>query len=101
MHRITNAGTDAGSDCAEDDTLLRAGLPAGRVEKTIARSEDTATGDLKTGLIDEQARHQLDGRMSDFVYCIAGPPPTTESVTRMPVVDNQVDIANVHYDRFF
>ena len=75
----------------------------GRYQQTIALSEGKGgeAGSFKSGFIHEHVQADLAGRMKDFTYYVAGPPPMTEAITRMLVIDNQVDIANVHYDRFF
>lgn len=73
----------------------------GRFEQTIALSEGVPNDDYQSGFIHEHVQQILEGRMANFTYYVAGPPPMTEAITRMLVIDNQVDIANVHYDRFF
>lgn len=73
----------------------------GRYSQTIALSEGESGGAYESGFIHEHVQGALEGRMKDFKYYIAGPPPMTEAITRMLVIDNQVDINNVHYDRFF
>lgn len=53
------------------------------------------------GFVHELLGRHMAGDWSAHEYYLAGPPPMTETVVRLLMVDHQVPPAQIHYDRFF
>ncbi len=51
--------------------------------------------------IHELVEKKLGNTMPDYEYYFCGPPPMTEAVQRMVMIDYQVPFKQVHFDRFF
>lgn len=51
--------------------------------------------------IHELAEQTLGDRMMEFEYYFCGPPPLTEAVQRMLMIDHKVPFDRIHFDRFF
>jgi toluene monooxygenase electron transfer component len=87
---------------ADFDDLSSAGS---RLEITqvlsVGESEDARLWSGERGFVHECVGRLLRGRFSDAEFYLAGPPPMVEAVRRMLVLDEQVPIERVHYDRFF
>ncbi len=72
------------------------------IEQNVALSDETVVGDgMFHGMVHQHVAKVLEGQMSDYTFYVAGPPPMTEAVTRLLVMENSVDFDQVHYDRFF
>ena len=57
--------------------------------------------DGATGFVHETACAALADRLSDVEWYCAGPPPMTQALQQVLVVDHLVPVGQVHYDRFF
>lgn len=57
--------------------------------------------DGETGYVHELVRRQLDGRMAEFEFYFAGPPPMTQACQEMLMVGYRVPFEQVHFDRFY
>jgi toluene monooxygenase electron transfer component len=55
----------------------------------------------RTGYIHEVVRSVLDPQFADFEFYLAGPPPMTQAVQQMLMIDYRVPFEQIHYDRFF
>jgi len=82
------------------DPLLRA-----RVVLHTAISDDNAP-DAKNwagerGFVHELVRRTLVDRIPEFDYYFCGPPPMTDAVHRMLLLDYKVSDKQLHFDRFF
>jgi toluene monooxygenase electron transfer component len=53
------------------------------------------------GFVHEQVRRTLADRIKDFEFYFAGPPPMTQTLQEMLMVQYQVPFEQIHYDRFF
>ncbi|MNW14647.1 Toluene-4-monooxygenase electron transfer component [compost metagenome] len=53
------------------------------------------------GFVHELLGRRMAGAWLDHEYYLAGPPPMTETVVRLLMVDHQVPSTQIHYDRFF
>ena len=51
--------------------------------------------------IHELVERTLAGRMQEFEYYFCGPPPMTDAVQRMLMLDHKVPFDQIHFDRFF
>jgi len=51
--------------------------------------------------IHELVEQKLGKTMPDYEYYFCGPPPMTEAVQRLVMIDYQVPFEQVHFDRFF
>lgn len=55
----------------------------------------------ETGWVHEAVGRRLDGRLAEFEYYFAGPPPMTEALQNLLMVGHRVPYAQIHFDRFF
>lgn len=53
------------------------------------------------GYIHETVERILNGRLADYEFYVAGPPPMLQATVQMLVLKHKVDIGRVHFDRFF
>lgn len=53
------------------------------------------------GFVHELLGRRIEGDWTGHEYYLAGPPPMTETVVRLLMVDHHVPPAQIHYDRFF
>jgi len=51
--------------------------------------------------VHELVEQKLGDRMPGFEYYFCGPPPMTEAVQRMLMIDHKVPFEQIHFDRFF
>ncbi|MGQ0696897.1 MAG: 2Fe-2S iron-sulfur cluster-binding protein [Panacagrimonas sp.] len=83
----------------DDDAALR-----GRVSVISAVSEtaDSVAWSGERGFIHEVLRRWLDNgrRARDHEYYFCGPPPMTDAVQRLLMLDLRVPAAQLHFDRF-
>ncbi len=54
-----------------------------------------------TGFVHDRVRDELGGRLSEFEFYFAGPPPMTQALQDLLMVQHRVPFAQIHYDRFF
>jgi toluene monooxygenase electron transfer component len=76
-----------------------------RVVMHTAISDDNAPGanewSGERGFVHELVRKTLGDRIPEFDYYFCGPPPMTDAVHRMLLLDYKVPNAHLHFDRFF
>ena len=88
------------SDLVGDDPLLRE-----RVVVYTAISDDTAPGadqwSGERGFVHELVRRTLGDQIPAFDFYFCGPPPMTDAVHRMLLLDYKVPANQLHFDRFF
>lgn len=53
------------------------------------------------GFIHELVAEELAGNVTSFEFYFCGPPPMTQAVQRMLMIDNKVPFEQLHFDRFF
>ena len=53
------------------------------------------------GFVHEVVEEKLNGTMPQFEYYFCGPPPMTQAVQRLTMIENQVPFDQIHFDRFF
>ena len=86
---------------------LLAAEPAlvGRVELHTAISDDAAPGaadwDGERGFVHELARRHLGEDLAGYEYYFCGPPPMTDAVHRMLLLEAKVPAGQLHFDRFY
>ncbi len=51
--------------------------------------------------VHELVEQTLGDRMQQYEYYFCGPPPMTEAVQRMLMIDHKVPFSQIHFDRFF
>ncbi len=54
-----------------------------------------------TGHVHEQLERVLPERMAEYEFYFAGPPPMTQAIQELLMVDHQVPFGQIHFDRFF
>lgn len=54
-----------------------------------------------TGFVHERVKQVLAERMADGEFYFAGPPPMTQALQSMLMVDHRVPFEQIHFDRFF
>lgn len=54
-----------------------------------------------TGFVHERVGQVLAGRMTDCEFYFAGPPPMTQALQSMLMLDHRVPFEQIHFDRFF
>lgn len=76
-----------------------------RVTLHVAISDDAAPGADKwtgeRGFVHELVKKTLGDLIPDFDYYFCGPPPMTDAVHRMLLLDYKVPGNQLHFDRFF
>ena len=55
----------------------------------------------RVGFVHEQVRETFGSELPRFEVYFAGPPPMTQSISDMLIVDNKVPFDQVHFDRFY
>lgn len=55
----------------------------------------------ETGFVHETVQRALGDALPSFEFYFAGPPPMTQTLQEMLMVDHQVPYEQVHFDRFF
>lgn len=72
-------------------------------ETAISDPQSSAEGhwDGACCYVHELVEQTLGDRMPDFEYYFCGPPPMTEAVQRMLMIDHKVSFEHIHFDRFF
>lgn len=68
---------------------------------SMSNDESGATWNGATGFVHEEVRRRLGERMGDYEFYFSGPPPMTEVLQRMLMVDYRVPFEQIHFDRFF
>jgi toluene monooxygenase electron transfer component len=53
------------------------------------------------GFVHELVRRTLAGRLKDLEFYFAGPPPMSQALQEMLMVEYQVPFEQIHFDRFF
>lgn len=54
-----------------------------------------------TGYVHDQLERVLPGRLPDYEFYFAGPPPMTQALQELLMVGHQVPFGQIHFDRFF
>ena len=54
-----------------------------------------------TGFVHAWLPQELPGALADYEFYFAGPPPMTQALQEMLMVDHKVPFGQVHFDRFF
>lgn len=54
-----------------------------------------------TGFVHDRVRDELGDRLPEFEFYFAGPPPMTQALQDLLMVQHRVPFAQIHYDRFF
>ncbi|HJV84165.1 MAG TPA: 2Fe-2S iron-sulfur cluster-binding protein [Noviherbaspirillum sp.] len=68
----------------------------------VSQPEDAATRWTgATGFVHESVRRVLAERLPDCEFYFAGPPPMTQALQSMLMLDYRVPFEQVHFDRFF
>ncbi len=55
----------------------------------------------ETGFVHELVRRVFDTTLPNFEFYFAGPPPMTQTLQQMLMVDYRVPFEQIHFDRFF
>ena len=92
-------------DICVPEILAADRLLSGRVELHTAISDDNAPGAAEwsgeRGFVHELVRKTLGEQIPQFDYYFCGPPPMTDAVHRMLLLDHKVPAKQLHFDRFF
>jgi toluene monooxygenase electron transfer component len=92
-------------DICVPDILAADALLRERVVLHAAISDDNAPGASEwsgeRGFVHELVRKSLGERIPEFDYYFCGPPPMTDAVHRMLLLDYKVPAGQLHFDRFF
>lgn len=76
-----------------------------RVVLHAAISDDSAPGAAgwtgARGMIHERVRAELGEAMTSYDYYFCGPPPMTDAVHRMLLLEAEVPASQLHFDRFY
>lgn len=88
--------------CGED--LLRA-LPGFGSSihylPVVSQPGDSGAWTGKTGFVHEAVAAALPGAMAQHEFYFAGPPPMTQALQELLMVQHQVPFEQIHFDRFF
>ena len=55
----------------------------------------------ETGYVHDAVARRLAGRLGEFEYYFAGPPPMTLALQEMLMIGHSVPFEQIHFDRFF
>ncbi len=83
------------------DWLTRPGRVRAEVALSVPELADACGWSGERGFVHELLSRRMAGAWADHEYYLAGPPPMTETVVRLLMVDHQVPPTQIHYDRFF
>lgn len=90
--------------CAAAELARIPGL-AGRVELIAAVSDEGAPGAAEwsgaRGMIHDVVRSHLSASAPDFEFYFCGPPPMTDAVHRLLLLEAKVPASQLHFDRFY
>ncbi|MGB1562596.1 MAG: 2Fe-2S iron-sulfur cluster-binding protein [Sinimarinibacterium flocculans] len=67
---------------------------------SIAEAAGEAWGGA-TGFVHDHVRNTIGDRMAEFEFYFAGPPPMTQALQDLLMVQHRVPYTQIHYDRFF
>lgn len=98
-------GVRGPADACVEDMLSEYTALHKRVELHIAVSDDSAPGAAEwtgaRGMIHEIARAHLGEDCADYEFYFCGPPPMTDAVHRMLLLEARVPADQLHFDRFY
>lgn len=96
-------GARTAEDVVDTDYFLRiAGFDSEIQYVPIVSQPDAGTGwSGPTGLVHEYLARALPGDCSNIDFYIAGPPPMVDAVRRHLVLERNVPVDHLYYDRFF
>lgn len=55
----------------------------------------------ETGYVHDAVSRLLSGKLADFEFYYAGPPPMTQALQEMLMIGHKVPFEQIHFDRFF
>lgn len=84
-----------------DDWLTQPGRVRTEVALSVLELADAGGWNGERGFVHELLERRMGGAWLDNEYYLAGPPPMTETVVRLLMVDHKVPANQIHYDRFF
>ncbi|MFM2111897.1 MAG: hypothetical protein RLZZ271_557 [Pseudomonadota bacterium] len=81
--------------------LLELGDAAKHIEYIPVVSEPTPDWNGKTGFVHQALSHVLSQPLNTCEFYFAGPPPMTQALQEMLMVEHRVPFQQIHFDRFF
>ncbi|WP_411888113.1 2Fe-2S iron-sulfur cluster-binding protein [Hydrocarboniphaga effusa] len=67
----------------------------------VSMPESSALWSGAIGFVHQQVEQDFGSRLADHEFYFAGPPPMTQSLQEMLMVQYKVPFSQIHYDRFF
>lgn len=67
----------------------------------VSEPGDAAGWSGATGYVHQQLARQLSGGLADYEFYFAGPPPMTQALQELLMIEHKVPFGQIHFDRFF
>ncbi len=67
----------------------------------VSMPETAAGWTGATGFVHQQVERDFGSRLAEYEFYFAGPPPMTQSLQEMLMLQYKVPFSQIHYDRFF
>lgn len=88
-------------DVCGQDLLRELGEAARHIHYIPVVSEPTSDWNGKTGFVHQALGQSLTPALSQYEFYFAGPPPMTQALQEMLMVEHRVPFQQIHFDRFF
>lgn len=72
-----------------------------RYAAVVSQPEEGAGWSGATGFVHEHVPSALPGKLADYEFYFAGPPPMTQSLQELLMITHKVPFGHIHFDRFF
>lgn len=67
----------------------------------VSLPDEGAAWQGATGYVHDQLAPGLPGKLGDYEFYFAGPPPMTQALQELLMIGHQVPFTQIHFDRFF
>lgn len=96
-------GARTPQDVCGEDMLDRAALADGQIVfvPVVSQPGDDEAWRGTTGFVHEAVIRQLPQAPDNYEFYFAGPPPMTQALQELLMLEHQVPFAQIHFDRFF
>lgn len=88
-------------DVCGQDMLRELGSAAQHIEYIPVVSDPTDDWGGKTGFVHQALGQVLSKPLPEYEFYFAGPPPMTQALQEMLMVEHRVAFQQIHFDRFF
>lgn len=86
---------------SEEMAALPAFAGAGRFIPVVSEVAEGETWDGPTGFVHTHIASSLPRPLADYEFYFAGPPPMTQAIQELLMIEHKVPFGQIHFDRFF